>query len=631
MNAERTPVYQAPSLACKLREPRRNLMDKRRDHKRLIESNVWTDTGFLDVPSRIVAGPPRPSVMDYLWAQIEWHELGEPKGQIEKVISALRQRPNSFWVRTVAMISAGLAKHGMASVQEDLVETFSTTVTGKRVRDFMERSSDEDGNRALFTPKPLIGLAKLALAHAPAEAPVENAADHADLFLQTYLKLCDVIEAARMSEREEDSVRNLLRFWVQEEEYGAAGGFGPPIARMDVLLRQIPSELGESPSPSDFFEEVSGMPLGRFATLAMSVLAYAAAMDTGDPRSIDQHLHFDAAELVDKTHATEEEVAWVLNKLTLTEEDFQDFRDGDPTEALYYTDYQALRLRPLWKMKRGPGEARYVPISLPFLTWRISDGLYWNVLDAIRGKEGSRSDVANQFMTDFGVYLEAFARRLFERAMPPSPVLAKRFYHSVQASPNDPELDLVFVYPNAFVVVEIKSARYHYLNSVVEGDLSYIENTDLKKMLHRPAEQLNKGVEHLRSGGVQPGGRRYDGEAVFPVLVTYGTPPVMWPVWPRLQKQFKDKGLFAGRNVRPLAALDVGELEVLAALAGQGHALPRVLGGYVGGEYSDAPFRNYARAEYGDDADVGSLMKPEYEAVMQEAERVFKEEHHRSS
>jgi hypothetical protein len=322
-------------------------MDKRQAHKRFIESNVWTDTGFLSVPSRIAAGPPRPSVMDYLWAQVEWHELGEPKGEIEEVIDALKRRPKSFWVRTVAMISAGLAKHGTANVQDDLVTTFSNTATGKRVRSFMERSSEKDGNRALFTPKPLMGLAKLALAHAPAEAPVDNAADHADLFLQTYLKLCDVVETAEMSKREEDSVRNLLRFWVQEEEYGAAGGFGPPIARMDVLLRQIPDELGESPGPSNFFEEVSGMPLGRFTTLAMSVLAYTAAMDTSDPWSIDHHLHFDAAELVDKTHATEEEVAWVLDKLTLAEENFQDFSDGDPAEALYYTDYRALRLRPL--------------------------------------------------------------------------------------------------------------------------------------------------------------------------------------------------------------------------------------------------------------------------------------------
>lgn len=600
--------------------------------KRFIESMRWTNARGLAVPATVPDA--RPPVMQYLWAQIGWSELGEPEGRLDEVIEQLQQIPRSFWIYPIAAIMTAIAKEGAAEWQAEMIEAYAAIPTGRRVKEFVDGLPGDEKNRALFTPKPLMGLAKLALAYSPDDEDNTRVDDANEVFLRTYLKVCDIVEAASESaygepETEEDHVRYILRFWVQEGEYGEAGGFGEPLVRLNQLLRRIPKEAGTSPTPAEVFEAHTGMSLERFMTLAAAVLAYTAAMDTGDATSIARHVQFDPEDLVCLTHATRDEVEWVFDKLTLTDEDIRNFQKEDPSHGLFYADYTAFRLRPLWRVDT-PAGVRYVPISAPFMKWRISDGLYWDVADAVRdaaggGKPGAKA--VGQFMTDFGDYLETYVEKLFERALPTSPVLASRFFPKVRTSGNDPELDLVIPYENAFVVIEEKAARFHYLKSVVAGDLDHIEGHDLeKKMLVEPVEQLDQAIEHFQSGAVELDGRRYDGEAVYPVLVTYGALPTMWPVWPRLLAGIEERGLLQGPNVRQLAALQVSEVEVLAALVARGHAARDVLHGYIEGDYREVSFRNYALTVFGEEADVHAFLKEDTDAMMELFREFFKPE-----
>lgn len=575
----------------------------------------------LSVPTK--TQEPTHLVMRYLWAQMGWSDLGDGEGTVAEVLEQLRRLPKSFWVYPVAAIMTAIANHGVTEWQAEMVEAYSVTPTGQKVKAFLDAAAAGEKNRALFSPKPLMGLAKLALAHSPDEGDAQFD-DPNEVFLQTYLKLCDVVEAATTEAKEtaettEDIIRNILRFWVQEGEYGAAGGYGEPIVRLYYLLCRIPEAQGASPTPAEVFEASTGVSLERFLTLASAVLAFTAAMDTGDPESIGRHVQFDPEELVRLTHASREEVQFVFDKLTLTAEDVADFRDRDPSEALYYSDYRAFRLRPLWRVET-PGGVRYVPTSVPFLTWRISDGLYWDVADAVRSEAGGGTagqKAVSQFMTDFGEYLEVYVEHLFTKALPPSPILAPRFYTGVRTSANDPELDLVLPYGGAIVVAEQKAARFHYLKSVIPGDLDHIEGYDLeKKMLFGPVAQLDEAIRHLQSGAVDLDGHRYDGEAVYPVLVTYGSLPTMWPVWPQLLEAIAARGLLQGPNVRQLSALDIGEVEVLAALVAKGHAAHEILRDYVEGEHREVSFRNHAFAEYGEDTNVRRFLEEEIEEML---------------
>ena len=582
---------------------------------------MWADTNGLSLPAK--APEPTHLVMTYLWAQIGWSELGDGEGTVAEVLDQIHRLPKPFWVYPVAAIMTAIANHGVTEGQAEMVEAYSVTPTGRRVKAFLDAAAADEKNRALFSPKPLMGLAKLALAHSPDEGDA-LVDDPNEVFLQTYLKLCDVVEAAATDAKEtaqtdDDAVRNILRFWVQEGEYGAAGGYGEPIVRLYHLLSRIPEAQQASPTPAEVLEASTGISLERFLTLASAVLAFTAAMDTGDPESIGRHVQFDPEDLVRLTDASREEIQFVFDKLALTEEDVANFQSGDPSEALYYSDYSAFRLRPLWRVETPLG-VRYVPVSVPFLTWRVSDGLYWDVADAMRSEAGGGSagqKAVGQFMTDFGEYLEVYVESLFSKALPPSLILAPRFYTGVRTSPNDPELDLVLPYGDAFVVVEQKAARFHYLKSVIPGDLDHIEGHDLeKKMLFGPVAQLDEAIRHLQSGAVDFDGRRYEGEAVFPVLVTYGSLPTMWPVWPRLLEAIEERGLLRGPNVRRLSALDIGEVEVLAALVARGHTARDVIQGYVEGEHQEVSFRNYAYAEYGEDTNVRRFLKEELDEML---------------
>ena len=103
---------------------------------------------------------------------------------------------------------------------------------------------------------------------------------------------------------------------------------------------------------------------------------------------------------------------------------------------------------------------------------------------------------------------------------------------------------------------------------------------------------------------------------MFPVLVTYGSLPTMWPVWPRLLEAIEERGLLRGPNVRRLSALDIGEVEVLAALVARGHTARDVIQGYVEGEHQEVSFRNYAYAEYGEDTNVRRFLKEELDEML---------------
>ena len=600
------------------------------DLKRLIEQMDWGDAGALSVPVQETAVA-RSNVMGYLWSQIAWSELGEPEGTIDEVLEGVCQLSKSFWIPTIGLISVGLAKYGTVETQHDMIEAFAMTPTGARVRELLDAANADEKNRTLFSPKPLAALAKLALAHAPDDG-YDDPRGATELFLQTYLRLCDVAEAASRWDKGTDPVRNLLRYMVQEGEHGAAGGFGEPLARLDLLLRRIPEALGVSPSPSDTFEEATGVPLGHFTALAAALPAYFVAMDTDDPVSVAQHIRFDPQELVRLTRATADDVQTLFQALTHTEEDAAAFAAADATSAQFFTDLSRLKVRPLWRWE-APDGVRYVPISIPFLMWRITEGIYWDVVNAASAAAGGGKagrEASGQVMTDFGPYLEAYVQRLVDRAMPSSPILARRFYAGLRiegkTGTNKSEIDLLIPYGDAFVVVEVKSARFHYVNSIIKGDLDYIEEEDLKQALYDPAAQLEKAIEHLQANAYSLDGITYTGEPIYPVLVTYGGLPTIGPVWSYLLGQLRERNVLLGPNIRPLAALGIDEMEILTALVANGHSARDVLRDYVEGDSADLSFRNYTHSTYGDAADVDVVLRPEYDASMRRFKELFRRE-----
>lgn len=602
--------------------------------RRRIETTSWTRSGLLLTPA--TSEPPHHAVLDYLWAQIEWHELGEERATLIDVLRGLQELPAANWLARAASISAAFLVHGAVTSQDNLFRVWSDTETGRRAQRVVGLSDQGDRQRALVTPRHLAGLSKLALVHAPLRTgpPID---DPAEIFLRTYLQLCDVIADADRTARtdgdpaDDDPVRNVLRFYVQEGEYGEGGGAAEPLTRIDLLLRRIPAERGERPLPAETFEAAHSLPLDRYLSIGGGVLAYAAAMGKEDPAYSGDPFLLDPAALFRLTNVTDAELDRFYALTTLTPDDIGAIRSEVPTSAAFYNDYERVRRRPLCRLSLR-GAPRLIPVSLPFLAWRVTEGVYWDVADAHRDTapdEGAGEQAMNGFMRSFGASLERHLERLFSRALPPGNGLARRVYADVRTqgkrSKSEPQLDLVFPYDDAFVVIEVKSARFHYRRSVVAGDLAYIEGADLDKLFYRPVRQLDKAVGYLQRGAFAFGGRRYDGEPIYPVLVTYGAPLSMWPAWPTLLAEVERRGLLTDGRVRPLAALQVGEAEILAALAYRGHAVRDVVRRYVEGDRPDVSFRNFAHATYADDADVIPLLAPDLDATLARSREMFRQ------
>jgi hypothetical protein len=77
-----------------------------------------------------------------------------------------------------------------------------------------------------------------------------------------------------------------------------------------------------------------------------------------------------------------------------------------------------LRDSPLWRE-----EDLYVPFLAPAFRWKITDGIYYELLDVSREQSGWDS---NKFLVGFGDSFESYVLGLFERAFEGSSELARR-------------------------------------------------------------------------------------------------------------------------------------------------------------------------------------------------------------
>lgn len=343
--------------------------------------------------------------------------MASQRGTLGEVLEGLQRLSAANWLALCASISAAFVAHGVVESQPALFRAWAETPTGKQA---LHVARNTEGSRALVTPKPLGGLVKLALAYAPRQH-ARPGADQRDVFLRTYLQLCDVVaEADRAACDDPDPVRNIVRFFVQEGEYGAGGGLAEPLTRIDLLLRQIPEERGLAPTPAEEFEAHTGLPLRRYLSICGGVLAYAMAMGKEDLAFTGHPLLLDPDALLRLTNVTDDERRRFFELVVSTGDDIEAIQREDPRLASFYHDHGRTRRRPLLPVAVEGGQ-RLILLSVGDLAWRVTEGVYWDIADAHRQRaSGSRAKkrAVEGFMKEFGLSLERHLERLFERALP---------------------------------------------------------------------------------------------------------------------------------------------------------------------------------------------------------------------
>ena len=234
----------------------------------------------------------------------------------------------------------------------------------------------------------------------------------------------------------------------------------------------------------------------------------------------------------------------------------------------------------------------YLLLDQQFLVDRVTNGLYWFVLDHERSCGDSQMQA---WQRAFGNMLEQYILGIAERLAPPILGGGTAFYGESKLLDiaHGKSCDCAIDYGQDLVLLEVVGGRLT-LKSRVNGDVAALAS-DTCKLVYKKAGQLDEICRTLLvdeeplTEAPRPVGRRY-----FPVIVNVGTYPVNPMTMAAIEEQIAAKGWFADARVQPLAILDVGELEIAEGLQENGlGTLPEHLATWIQSDLHRVSLRNH--------------------------------------
>jgi hypothetical protein len=426
-------------------------------------------------------------------------------------------------------------------------------------------ATESDTRTAVFAPRQIEALAKVALARAPKTVEVLPPT-WKTLAYRAYAGLADHVTRVRQDDG--SPLENVVRFLIQDHYHMHYGDLVRGIHRLMSVLDWIPDTIDLRSDFNQIFQEETGTELTPSMCLAFALCGAYQSINLEDVDSVTSWAQFHPDHFLRKMGVDEEAILGFLDRMSLSQDYIEGLRKSDLQDMAtreFLFDAGELRRSPLWY----DGEV-YLPVLAPAFRWRVTEGLYYDLLMAAGNQEKSKS---SGFLQDFGHSFESYVTGLFRQAYPTSPFLEDRLHINLCDDDNSPEIDFLIEYDDALIVGEIKSARYHYMKSILAGDIDYIINKDLKKLLFEPAEQMSAAIDSLIEGELTVEGRRYENQKIYPLLVTYDPLPTLGPAWPQLLQKIDDNGHLNQDQVRPLVVANANEAVVLASLAAQGQSI----------------------------------------------------------
>ena len=553
--------------------------------------------------------PGQNSSPPWLKAAVGYSDIFGHTLPLNEIIDRIRQIPLQSWIKFVSAVSLVLDRDGYANqaTNEQLARTFATMDYRALLTAYLQSKG-----YLLFSPIALVSLAKLAVAYAD-ESVAQPPVPELEFIFRTYLAVQDHIQGPLLAIDETEPKVTLLRFLVRNVAFAVNPSILDSLTRIWTLFCKYPAEIGSTIDPQQIFQAATGIALPRFFALAFGILARNLSVDTNSSASMASSIPVNQNTLFKNTRAKYDEIRDFFELLTLTQNDIGEIRNEDLNSPAYFYDFTAFRQRPLYRV----GGDTLAPLFFPFYRWRITDGLYWDIWWAANNhrRHGLKGINAESFAQAFGYYFEQYIQQLFMRALAEPNTLAQRVWKEPRDTAQAPTADLVIAYPNAYIFIEVKATRFKYVESMVRGDIAAIED-DLRQMVHEPALQLGNAINHFKSGKLAGLGLTWQGQPIFPMIVTYGAS--MYGVMAKLlRNESWCQELCNQPGVMDLEILNAEEASRLASLAMKGYALVDVLSQKQSSSYGHQPFQNYLIETYGDDSEPRYILTEEWKAFEQ--------------
>lgn len=196
-------------------------------------------------------------------------------------------------------------------------------------------------------------------------------------------------------------------------------------------------------------------------------------------------------------------------------------------------------------------------VSVRLLKQKLTGGLHHLFLD----QEHFSTEERKRYLDFMGAVFEDYVARLLDRVYPAS---AHRWIgpKELAASVHGRSCDFAILYGDALVLVEAKATRFTLAARTEESWSEY--ERQFNDIFLDGASQIDNTIREIEGGrllhlGIDPAIVR----AYYPLVVTLEDLPMTRPIYQKVLRDLAQASLLNQEKVRPLQAIDVGELEFL--------------------------------------------------------------------
>lgn len=571
-----------------------------------LKKQKWIKTGLVYLPAyltnQIIPKPVKPSSRGFA-IYIPFSEIFGKKLSKQKIISTIKEFRVSDAVASTSRLGVILENHGRFNkkIQAGLVVHLFPKKLGEKINQILIPADD----RFIFFEQQLLNVIKLSLLYGSLykKRTFQNRDVFEKYLTNVILGITDHLEkdyrdrAKKAKNNRAKKVEAMIEMALRNLYFNSSDQFRYLIGRYYQLFFSIAkrSNLRKSSNYIDItnvFEKATSFDLEIYYSLGFAVLTQFVQADIRKGKLkpnkffINKNVYFRDIKM-SKKRAVE-----FLNKLSITPKEFRkEFpKELKKTSSLYYS-FILMRQKPMIKVNRYI----YFPTSLKFLKEKITAGIYWEIVDFLKG---ARKD---KFFRFFGEIFEEYVKDLFKRIYPQKSFLVKRCFFEQKYGKKAVKRtsDVMLVYGNEAIFIEANASRLRMVETAVAGDIDAFRK-DLDKVIFASAKQLNRVIKDFRNNEFNLNGLNFTQiTRIYPIILTISPVPQFDLLWlEEIEKKLKLLGYLQCRNIASLQIIDIEEMEMIEALMQNGFSFLDILKNKINDKkYIYKPMKNYLLEE----------------------------------
>lgn len=501
--------------------------------------------------------------------------LGFPSPTIDRLVANVREFHRESALTVLVRLNLALTHHTSLD-QARLVRDWLPDLAERLLRAMKDQKATE-----VFYEAQVLNLIRLVLLHAPPDAGRRcNGKGDFALLVRMLLELTDLlIERDERVDRDQRSwvFSNFTRteLFMHDEHL-----FQVALARdydLFVLVPRLLKRRGHRYDLPQTFAHITGLSIEDYLALGFALLSHYDAIDPGLIGQAEIGVHRGryladvriSAELRDRLWPL---VAKPLDEYRAALQAEWDGRTGAARWAAMTTFTQF----PMIEMPSGS----LVALSRRFLRDRITHGIYWIIVNGLRGHQ------RQEFTNFFGHVFESYICRSLIRAA------GRGFRRGIEYDGADagkrPEGALIT--PRSVALIEAKARRLLLDVRELGGEATL--RAAVEPGMDEAADQLATAIDAGQRRGIK-GIATGDETRYHPIIVTYEPLP-SHPLALRLYEEiiYRNERL-RGKMVKPVTLLNTRDVEALEAIIQDGSAWPDFMTRKHTERHADDSFHNY--------------------------------------